>query len=1371
VWRMDVSSTELIPIKVLVLVDAHIGKVVLHFNQIDTALYRKVYDHNNVVGKPLPGDPSDLKRSESQGPTGISDVDKAYDFAGDTYNFYKNYHNRDSLDNAGMQLVSTTRVCPDDPDAGCPYENAYWDGTQMVYGQGYASADDVVAHEMTHGVTQFESGLFYYMQSGAINEAFSDIWGEFVDLTNGKGNDSSNVRWLMGEDLSIGAIRSMSNPPSFYQPDRISSSYYYCGYEDMGGVHTNSGIANKAAYLMTDGGTFNGKTVTGLGIDKAAKIFYDAQTNLFTSAGDYQDLYNALQQACSNLVGTSGITTSDCLQVKNAVDATEMNLQPAQCPAPEVSLCDSGSAVDLFFDNLENPSSGRWTSSATQGGNHWYYPQNENNPYVEYGWNFTYGTSGQYNFWGDDYGDDVDPVDISDSNIRMTQSVTLPAGAFLHFRHAYSFETDINATYYDGGVIEYSINNGTSWTDAGSLITHNGYKGAITTTSGNPLGGSQAFVGKSNGYISTRLNLNSLAGQSIRFRFRIVTDEAMGDLGWFIDDIRIYTCGTCPTPGTPSNPNPSNTATGISINTILTWGATANTDSYDVYLGESSNPPLVTNVTGSSFSCSSLVTSLIAGRTYYWKIVAKKNCGTSTSGPVWSFTTAASCPTPGTPSNPNPFDGATNVSPNATLSWAATTNTDSYEVYFCSPLNVGYLCSLSGTTNTPSYSRSGGFSPNALHRWQVKAKNNCGNSTSGPMWTFTTGQCTMPGAPSNPTPSNGATGISLTPTLTWTSTNATSYNVYFGTTNNPPLIASNVSSPSYPQSNLVYGTIYYWKIEAKNSCGNLSGPVWSFTTIPPPCPTPGTPSTPHPLNNAGSISIHPTISIAPSPNAEYYDVYGGVFNNNLIYMGRTENNVYTVYDSLSYNTRYYWRVIARNSCGSASGPIWNFTTVSALCTLPGTSSKPSPVHRATGISASSVTLSWSASTNTNSYQIYLGVEPDPPLLGTTTTSTTYTVTNLKKNTRYYWKIESRRTCGNSNPSPIWYFTTGADPNCLTPGTPSNPTPANGGTGVSTSPTLGWTATSNTNSYDIYFGTTANPPLLANTPNPSYPRTNLQYNTTYYWKVVSKNNCGQSTSGPLWSFTTRREPIFDLVTKYYNDILDRPPEPGGAEWWTTEIKRVVSLGVDTNEGFIAVGKAFFNSAEYLLMNKTNAAYVIDLYETFLQRAPAQAEIGYWVGYLTQGMSRQIALNYFVYSPEFNAYMTGIFGVSAARPENNLVNDFYRGILGRLPDTGGFNGYLGLMRWAQCTGSQQVEDLSNQIALGFIQSAEYGLRARTNSQFIGDLYDAILRRGALPSEVSYWLTYLGTSTRTQVLQSFTDSPEFQLRVQEVIDAGCL
>ncbi|HEX8683812.1 MAG TPA: M4 family metallopeptidase, partial [Ardenticatenaceae bacterium] len=257
VWRTEVTPTDLLPIRYLVLVDAKTGAITLQFNQIAEAKNRRVYDAANTSA--LPGT---LRRTEGQAATGDADIDLAYDYAGNTYDFFKNEHNRDSLDGAGMALISTVRYC--DPDQPCPLENAFWNGQQMAYGQGYASADDVVGHELTHGVTNFSSNLYYYYQSGAINESFSDVWGEFVDLTNARGNDTAGVRWLMGEDLVIGAIRDMKNPPAFNHPDRIGSSIFYCGSEDSGGVHLNSGVNNKAAFLMTDGGTFNGRTVTGL---------------------------------------------------------------------------------------------------------------------------------------------------------------------------------------------------------------------------------------------------------------------------------------------------------------------------------------------------------------------------------------------------------------------------------------------------------------------------------------------------------------------------------------------------------------------------------------------------------------------------------------------------------------------------------------------------------------------------------------------------------------------------------------------------------------------------------------------------------------------------------------------------------------------------------------------------------------------------------------------------------------------------------------------------------------------------------------------------------------------------------------------------
>ena len=551
VWYTEVSGFDPEEFREVVLIDAALGSIALHFDEMAHSKNRFVCDRGNVVDSDE-GCVSGYARVEGGGSTGISDVDLAYQYSGDTYDFFAAL-GHDSLDDAGMALRSTVRFCPD--VSRCPYQNAYWNGTNMVYGNGFAAADDVVGHELGHGVTDFSSHLFYYYQSGAINESLSDVFGELIDLGNGSGNDTAGVRWLLGEDIpGIGAIRDMENPPAFSDPDKMTSAFYTSDLSrlDNGGVHTNSGVNNKAAFLMTDGGSFNGQTVGGIGATKVARIYLAADTEYLTSASDYADLASILPAACDALIGTGGISAGNCTQVRAAVAATEMAVQPTSesAEANEAPLCAAGLVpVDRFHDDLENPGSGNWAASRLVGSSPagWYYPQNPN-PYS--GWDPTYATSGVYNMWGNS------PGSLGDVVVRTTQPVVPAVGrnTFLHFRHAYSFEA-ASITRYDGGVVEYSVNGGASWVDTASKFSPsaNGYNGTVSSSFGNPLAGRQAFTGDSHGYISSRINLTSLAGQSVLIRFRIGSDSSGGTRGWFVDDVRIYTCRAPATaPGAPT---------------------------------------------------------------------------------------------------------------------------------------------------------------------------------------------------------------------------------------------------------------------------------------------------------------------------------------------------------------------------------------------------------------------------------------------------------------------------------------------------------------------------------------------------------------------------------------------------------------------------------------------------------------------------------------------------------------------------------------------------------------------------------------------------------------------------------------------------
>jgi PKD repeat protein len=252
-----------------------------------------------------------------------------------------------------------------------------------------------------------------------------------------------------------------------------------------------------------------------------------------------------------------------------------------------------------------------------------------------------------------------------------------------------------------------------------------------------------------------------------------------------------------------------------------------------------------------------------------------------------------------------------------------------------------------------------------------------------------------------------------------------------------------------------------------------------------------------------------------------------------------------------------------------------------------------------------------------------------------------------------------------------------------------------------------------------------------------------------------------------------EAIYGLVTWYYQSILDREPETEGLEYWYTEMLRITALGLDIKEGFIALGKEFFNSVEYIEMDKTDEQYLEDLYWTFLGRGPDAGGKTFWLDQLAGGLSRNMVLNNFVFSPEFRDYMVGIFGDCGVRPEYNLLNDQYRGLLSRLPEDEGYIFWLGHMQTAQCTGEAAVRDLTSQIGLLFINSQEYIDKGRSNSEFLEDLYDAIQKRAPDLSGHLFWLGLLnsGALSREEVLQEFVNSLEFQGRVLEVIVAGCI
>jgi Zn-dependent metalloprotease len=505
-------------------VDARTGGVLLNFSQLTHAKNRSTYDSQSTNVRP-----GVLMRTEGQGNIGDTDVDTAHNYAGDTYDYFFNNYGRDSYNGAGASLISSVRFCPSPAD--CPYFNAFWDGSQMTYGAGFSQADDVVGHELTHGVVEFSAGLLYYYQSGALNESMADIFGESIDLTNTGGTDTAPVRWLLGEDVPVfGAIRNMMNPNAFNDPGKMSDPQFFChdqgwtnGAADSGGVHINSGVSNHAFALAVDGGTYNGRTVSGIGLQKAGQIWYRALTVYLTSGSTFNDAYSAVRASCVDLLGVGGITAQDCTQVTLALEAVEMQ-RTWGCAAAVATppACPSGAGPDTtLFSATFEVDDAAFTKTSTTATN----------------WVRTFGFAKSGDF--SEYGQNV--AFTSDHRLAMTNPVMLPAGARLAFDHAFEFET-FGSGNFDGGVLEYST-DGVNWIDAGSLIeAGRTYNGTVSNDDTNPLMNRQAFVRQSFGYTGTVLNLSSLAGQNVRFRWRVGTDSIIGSFGWIIDGVHIYTC-------------------------------------------------------------------------------------------------------------------------------------------------------------------------------------------------------------------------------------------------------------------------------------------------------------------------------------------------------------------------------------------------------------------------------------------------------------------------------------------------------------------------------------------------------------------------------------------------------------------------------------------------------------------------------------------------------------------------------------------------------------------------------------------------------------------------------------------------------------
>jgi hypothetical protein len=472
-----------------------------------------------------------------------------------------------------------------------------------------------------------------------------------------------------------------------------------------------------------------------------------------------------------------------------------------------------------------------------------------------------------------------------------------------------------------------------------------------------------------------------------------------------------FTTG-CPLPGTPDITSPTNSSTGVSINADLDWVNSSDATYYQVYFG--TNASLLT-LNGSTNESSWPLPTLSVNTTYYWQVVAKNICG-STNGSIWSFTTATSCPIPGTPASPSPAHASTGVSVSTSvLDWSDCANTSAYQVYFGT--------NSSALTQQPTTTSSNGPMPtlsyNTTYYWKIVANNSCGGSTNGSIWNFTT-ECATPGDPASPAPNDTSTLVSVNADLDWdNSSAATYYQVYFGTNASLLTLNGSPNASSWPLPILSVNTTYYWKIVARNTCGFTNGTTWSFTTE---CLAPVAPVVTSPANASTGISIDADLDWGDSLHAAGYQVYFGT-NASLLALNGSPSASSWALPILSVNTTYYWKIVANNTCGSTNGTIWSFTTGCAVPSKPQT--VPALINGSTNVSIN-VMLDWADCTNASSYDVYFDTSASPAYYANTSSSS-YQLSQLAYSTKYYWKVVAKNSCGTNNSSDIWNFTTVAAP--------------------------------------------------------------------------------------------------------------------------------------------------------------------------------------------------------------------------------------------------------------------------------------------------------------------------------------------------------
>jgi hypothetical protein len=265
--------------------------------------------------------------------------------------------------------------------------------------------------------------------------------------------------------------------------------------------------------------------------------------------------------------------------------------------------------------------------------------------------------------------------------------------------------------------------------------------------------------------------------------------------------------------------------------------------------------------------------------------------------------------------------------------------------------------------------------------------------------------CVEAAPPSAPDPASGALNVPLEVTLGWVAgPEAETFDLYFGTVNPPALYQAGLTDPFYDLPATVSGQQYYWRVVAINECSATSSAVWNFTT----CIVPAVPGSPDPLNGQTGTALDPLLDWSDSAGADSYTLYFGDSPSPGLYASGITGSQFDLTTVLDQGTAYYWRVEAVNGCGTTVSAEWTFST----CVSTGPPALGYPADGLTGLPVS-LTLDWSGTAEADSYNVYFGDTPTPPLYQAGLTVTYLELSGLGEGYAYYWQVEAVNNCGTA----------------------------------------------------------------------------------------------------------------------------------------------------------------------------------------------------------------------------------------------------------------------------------------------------------------------------------------------------------------------